>query len=755
MKKFYFQWLYVVLSVSLLMLAGCDKKEEVEKPTDKELTVEQRSKDFDSYSKIVDKIFENENPTKEMFLAKVAEIERMESVEKVYVNDYDCMIKIIDGPAFCIIYKELPSVFEDEGSENLIKAANDILSQSKIVKADNSAIKIAVFNLNSDDKDRERQNMLVNNTVLMLKNAGCTVDYFTAKQCDYSNYSRIMADKSYKAVYFSAHGVYREDYGYGVIMSNEFVEKGLFEQNWNTGMTDEQIRAEMWHSKDTYIWHPASDKWWNNKFYKAYPVGALKENDGGAYAGRLFYFASCGALKTKNSNYWNGFSGSIAGWKDKNVVGEAVGAIMFYRMIKQDESLVAFSLGFNGKTDPVTGALWTYHGATDFKFRSNAITTNRTYTNNITTPKNGYYIKTWTEDWLPTLTIKGAYDKSLIEGKQPYILLTDINGREIGRENVSCKKDGTFSKTLYARYWKGLVNFTPRISDYYDLSEQTVSVIFSRNFKENYVDEADWTELEDCPIASSMQRTFPFEIGDKLCIIKTDYSIIESVYSYDIHLNKWVQHQSPINYEISLADVECYFQLNNNGYIVCDADSYLKIHKYDLQTNSWSNITTNLHLPGLWTHGAKYFAINNKLYVLYESIMYETDLLNNTYITKNNFPANIKGMFNSVNRGYAMTDDGKIFEYNPVSDIWTEITTFELVNNGNFYYFAANGNFLYFHYSTIGINELWRYSINEKEWEQICNQRPNDAYYAYDVFLVDNNIYALQGSNRKFYKLNK
>ncbi len=491
MKKYYFQWLCVVLSVSLLMLAGCDKKEEVEQPTDKELTVEQRSKDFDSYSKIVDKIFENENPTKEMFLAKVAEIERMESVEKVYVSDYDCMIKIIDGPAFCIVYKELASVFEDEGSENLIKAANDILSQSKIVKADNSAIKIAVFNLNSDDKDRERQNMLVNNTVLMLKNAGCTVDFFTAKQCDYSNYSRIMADKSYKAVYFSAHGAYREDLGYGVVMSNEFVERGLFEQNWNTGMTDEQIRAEMWYSEDTYIWHPASDKWWNNKFYKAYPVGALKKNDAGTYAGRLFYFASCGALQTKNSNYWNGFSGSIAGWNYKNVVGEAVGAIMFYRMIKQYESLVAFSLGFNGKTDPVTGALWTYHGATDFKFISNAITTNRTYTNNITTPKNGYYIKTWTEDWLPTLTIKGAYDKSLIEGKQPYILLTDINGREIGRENVSCKKDGTFSKTLYARYWKGLVNFTPRISDYYDLSEQTVSVIFSRNFKENYVDEPD------------------------------------------------------------------------------------------------------------------------------------------------------------------------------------------------------------------------------------------------------------------------
>lgn len=463
---------------------SCKKELQKDEGSDKKgASIEQRMKDFETYSDIIDKIFENGNPTKNMFLAKVAEIEKLESVQKVYVSDSECTVKITEGPAFIYVFNELPSIFEDGEFE---KSTNQMLKQNMNTKAGTANCRIAVFNLNSNNKERKNQNALVTNTIEMLEKSGCTVDYFPAEKCNIGRYNDAI-NGNYNAVYFSAHGAYREDWGYGIIFSNEFVETGIFGQNWNTGMTDEQIHSEMWHSNDSWVMHPASDKWYNNKSNKAYPVGAMKTHDAGAYTGKLFYFASCEALRTKDPNFWNGFSGTIMGWDNKNVVGEAVGAIMFYRMIMEHESLVGFWNNFYGKKDPETNANLLRKGNQNFKFSSTDLDNPHASKSTITQPLNGQYIKT--SGNIVAFTIKGTYDINQSVIAQPYLCVTNSKGEELDRVNITAK-DGKFSKTFFFYEAFGVINFKPYIVST-DIFPRTVSLVFSGKFNENFAVEPE------------------------------------------------------------------------------------------------------------------------------------------------------------------------------------------------------------------------------------------------------------------------
>ena len=495
---------------------SCKKEIKNENGKEKEdVSIEQKNKDFETYSEIIDKIFAAGNLTREKFLEKVAEIEQLESVEKMYVNESDCNIKVVNGPAFIYVFNELPSFFEEEPLDG---GAKNMLTQNKA----STNARIAIFNLNSNDKDRKFQNALVLNTASTLTNAGCTVDYFPEEQCSINSYENAIYG-NYNAVYFSAHGAYRNDKGCAVILSNEFVETGLFGQNWNTGITDPQIYSEMWHSDNTWVMQPGSG-WLNNKSYKAFLVGSLKNNDGGAFKDRLFYFASCEALKTQNPNFYDGFSGSLIGWNDKNVVGEAVGAIMFYRMIMEHESLVGFWDYFYGKTDPETNANLLRKGSKNFKFLSTD--TDNPYTGNskITQPLNGQYIKT-ASSGMVAWTIKGTYNTSHELIDQPYLLITNSKGEELERINLSVK-DGKFSKTFYFYKAFGVINFAPVIT-FGDLFSRTVSIVFSGKFKENFaVEPEDETDDESVVINGVRWATRNLDAGGQFVAKPEDYGAL-------------------------------------------------------------------------------------------------------------------------------------------------------------------------------------------------------------------------------------
>jgi hypothetical protein len=275
----------------------------------------------------------------------------------------------------------------------------------------------------------------------MLKGTGCSVDYFPAEKCDMNSYDNAIKG-AYDAVYISAHGVYRDDLGYSVILSNEYEEKGLFGQIWGG---DEQSKAEIWERQTAYVMQAASDSWYNNKFCKAYPVGAIKPDDANRYTGRLFYFASCEALKTKNPNFWNGFSGTIIGWDGKNVVGEAIGEILFYKLVRRSQSVEYFKKTFKGWQDPETDAFLQIKGQSNFKFLSTDSDNPYTNVSTITHPFNGQYIKTTNKSSI--FTIKGTYNVSDNLFSQPKIQVTNSKGEILMTLNVS-PKNGKFSKTI-------------------------------------------------------------------------------------------------------------------------------------------------------------------------------------------------------------------------------------------------------------------------------------------------------------------
>jgi len=484
----------------------------------KEFMMEQRKDDFDFFTNITETILENDHPTQEMFLNKINDIRNLESVEDAYVTDYEFIITTVNGPTFVYPFETLPSIFDDD--EGLIETLSNTNSEPNIsLRAENASIRIAVFNYFSNDNSRKNQNYLVDNTVSMLRSQGCTVDYYLHEQCASKNYNDALFG-NYNAVYISTDGCYLQDKGYAFINTSEYYDKGIFGQVWGNGMTQQQVDYEEFIGT-TFI---RADGLFSNRYYKAYPLSNIAGYNA-HLNGKLVYLASCESTMSKASNFWAESSGSIVGWNGKNVVGQAVGSILFYRMIVGHESLVGWANHFYGWKDPETNAEVQIKGIQNFKFVSSD--SDNPFMSNgavITQPLNGQYIKTTNN--MVAFTIKGTYDTNMTVMSNPFLLATNSKSEVLDRIYITVK-DGKFSKTFYFYEAFGVVNFSPHIT--FDLFPPITSVVFSGKFKENYALVPDEEEEDTSTLSVSQSSlTFPASGGTQTFTItsNTEWTII-------------------------------------------------------------------------------------------------------------------------------------------------------------------------------------------------------------------------------------
>jgi hypothetical protein len=158
-----------------------------------------------------------------------------------------------------------------------------------------------------------------------------------------------------------------------------------------------------------------------------------------------------------------------------------------------------------------------------------------------------------------------------------------------------------------------------------------------------------------------------FTIGNKGYIRSTGF------WEFDPASNSWTEKANLENNSLSEG-----FSIGNKGYLCMDGDANKQneLWEYDQALNQW---TKKKSLPATGRNTTVAFSINGKGYLvggfdlgIYFKDVWEYDPTMNDWTRKNDAPSMTGESFviSSLSKGYVVTSDGSLIEYNPSNDSW-------------------------------------------------------------------------------------
>ena len=220
-----------------------------------------------------------------------------------------------------------------------------------------------------------------------------------------------------------------------------------------------------------------------------------------------------------------------------------------------------------------------------------------------------------------------------------------------------------------------------------------------------------WQRKANCPTDNDID--IGFTIDDSFYAL----DVLGNFYQYDIQTNEW---SVKARFAGEARSSAVCFSIEGKGYIGLGQSfqypekSLLDFWAYDPESNTWTKVA---NFGGEASYGAVSFTINDKAYVGLGYSGYSYDNNQNT-----------------------------IWEYNPTSDIWTEITRFPaggrgdaltLVNNGKAYIGTGSID------AVEGLSDFWVFDILSNTWTQKTSL-PGGGFYDGTGFTI--NDYGYIGS---------
>lgn len=249
------------------------------------------------------------------------------------------------------------------------------------------------------------------------------------------------------------------------------------------------------------------------------------------------------------------------------------------------------------------------------------------------------------------------------------------------------------------------------------------------------VERAQWTRMADFP-PSGRVAAAGFAARGKIYFgtgLAPDLQARRDFWEYDPEINTWTrQADFP-----TLITYATGFSINDMGYFAMGKlfSSYFRmLHRYDPVNNLWTSMTGNPGNPS--SMDSPGFVINGKAYIPAAGEMYEYDPATDRW-TKKSYPDAL-GYFGggsafSINgKGYLgvgwvhgkNTNIRDFFEYDPVTDIWTQKTSFPGAPRDNATSFSLpNGKgYVAMGFSTtqsMYFNDVWEYDPVSDSWTRL------------------------------------
>lgn len=247
-----------------------------------------------------------------------------------------------------------------------------------------------------------------------------------------------------------------------------------------------------------------------------------------------------------------------------------------------------------------------------------------------------------------------------------------------------------------------------------------------------------WAQLTDFP-ATERDDGVAFVINNKAYCgsgLQVGWSLTGDFHCLDLGTETWSTVASmPLGEERQYA---CGFTDGTNGFVFggeAFGSDLNDLWMYSPATNSWTAKTSK---PGNGVRGASYFVIGNIAYIIGGAFttndaineVWAYDMLGNTWTQKNNLPiTNWRGSGAATNgKGYllygmnsAYAYSRYLYEYDPLLDNWTYISTFAGPGTGKVYanMQAINNDLVVFAGKdslNICNNQLWTYNLISNSW---------------------------------------
>jgi len=210
------------------------------------------------------------------------------------------------------------------------------------------------------------------------------------------------------------------------------------------------------------------------------------------------------------------------------------------------------------------------------------------------------------------------------------------------------------------------------------------------------------------------------------------------------------------------------FAINGTGYVTLGKvnESYSKaLTKYNPVTDAWETMAPK---PGDGSSmKSPAFVINGKAYVPAAEEMYEYTPSTNTWVRKT-YPSQLEYFGSGVafsigNKGYMgigwihqqSTNTPMLFEYDPVTDIWTRKADFPGTLRSNAVFFSLPNGKAYVGLGTtlnyVYLNDMWEYDPVTDRWRRL-EDFPGTARYSAVAFSVGSKAYiglGYDGQHRK------
>lgn len=257
-----------------------------------------------------------------------------------------------------------------------------------------------------------------------------------------------------------------------------------------------------------------------------------------------------------------------------------------------------------------------------------------------------------------------------------------------------------------------------------------------------------WTDLPNLEFNTSAGT---FSIGGLAYSITPDINNCK-IRRFDPTSNSW----SIISQSGSISSPKVAFSVNDDIYLMQGT----KVYSYNLSSNVWTQLNDHDGYIGL---DPFVLVINNKVYIGAGRDSYrvwEYNPLTDSWTQKNNIPSEMyvpnynsteawqKSNFVINGKGYVTTYNNSVWEYDSTNDTWIRkndfpggkrfgASSFSTNNKG----YIVGGTITYNYYSSMpNYNEIWEYNPLNDNWIQI-SKTPGNARFDAIGFAIDNKIF--------------
>lgn len=429
-----------------------------------------------------------------------ATVKENPNVEDAYTADGDNLVYHKEGSDYLTIYPmyDLKPAF----SESDYEGAKQLLGKQyvKTKKASSSIVsKVAIFNFFEGDSDYDLQNKLVGAIYSLFDKNGYDVKMYQNEEFTVKKLEEVVSEskknKNYKAIIIMSHG------------------SKLYESTFTKEATSVFMTGEVCGQ------YASCDKMFDsksNKYYKIHTSALTPDKDCILYLGSC-YSAYWGedlykeekveipydfpySNKVKEDEYPEKDKLTVIAWFGRNSIAQAHAAILFRRMIYDEQTL--FEAAANSFfRDPVNMTAGVFYSKSIFA--GNEITLSHKYgnqpdyTNNasvrLTSMSKDILIKKeGNSDFYLDGVIEGNNNIKGIFYVSLYQVLDGENRKEFSYDDarpIFINKDKTFSGSIPLKYYKeGLYAIKAyTVTDYKEIKIQNpYYIVYSRNLNENY-----------------------------------------------------------------------------------------------------------------------------------------------------------------------------------------------------------------------------------------------------------------------------